>query len=210
MAGGNLPTTTAANSASRSRPIWRYCACWASPHRRSGTLSAPRTFIVARGGITQTRIFTKLHLALCGAYDWRGLPSLPPALMLLPENGPFSIYDMSSWARGSTVPLIIVFDRKPIYGPPLDLDELYTEGRGNARFELPAPKDAFEIVRSSSLDRRDEARLERNGGDPVAHEEGVRTRTKRWTDRPSGTDRRLGRHHPRDAQRDARAARARL
>lgn len=103
-----------------------------------------RAFIVARGGITATRIFTKMHLALCGAYDWRGLPVLPPALMLLPERGPFSIYDMSSWARGSTVPLVIVFDRKPVYGPPLDLDELYTEGRANARFALPAGRDRIE------------------------------------------------------------------
>jgi squalene-hopene/tetraprenyl-beta-curcumene cyclase len=107
-------------------------------------LERARAFIVARGGITKTRIFTKMHLALCGAYEWRGLPVLPPALMLLPGRGPFSIYDMSSWARGSTVPLIIVFDRKPVYGPPLNLDELYTEGRANARFELPPGRDALE------------------------------------------------------------------
>ena len=96
-----------------------------------------RTFILARGGISSTRIFTKMHLALIGAYDWAGLPALPPALMMLPDRGPFSIYELSSWARGSTVPLIVVFDRKPVYGPPLNLDELYAEGRGNVRFALP-------------------------------------------------------------------------
>jgi squalene-hopene/tetraprenyl-beta-curcumene cyclase len=107
-------------------------------------LGRARAFVIARGGISKTRIFTKMHLALCGAYDWRGLPVLPPALMLLPGRGPFSIYDMSSWARGSTVPLIIVFDRKPVYGVPLALDELYTEGRANALFALPPGRDGIE------------------------------------------------------------------
>lgn len=42
-----------------------------------------REFILKLGGITKTRVFTKLHLALIGCYPWRGLPSLPPWLMLL-------------------------------------------------------------------------------------------------------------------------------
>ncbi len=107
-------------------------------------LARARAFVLARGGISAARIFTKLHLALVGAYEWAGLPSLPPWLMLLSERGPFSIYDLSSWARGSTVPLILLFDRKPVYGPPLLLDELYAEGRAAARFALPRGKDAFE------------------------------------------------------------------
>jgi squalene-hopene/tetraprenyl-beta-curcumene cyclase len=105
-----------------------------------------QTFILARGGISNSRIFTKMHLALIGAYDWAGLPSLPPLLMMLPGEGPFSIYELSSWARGSTVPLIALFDRKPVYGPTLALDELYAEGRDNVRFTLPRPKDAFETL----------------------------------------------------------------
>lgn len=107
-------------------------------------LQRARAFVLARGGITRTRVFTKLHLALLGAYDWAGLPALPPWLMLLPARGPFSIYDLSSWARGSTVPLILLFDRKPVYGPPLDLDELYAEGRSNARIAPPAGSSAVE------------------------------------------------------------------
>ncbi|BAY52692.1 squalene-hopene-cyclase [Thermostichus vulcanus NIES-2134] len=102
-----------------------------------------RQFILARGGISKTRIFTKLHLALIGCYDWRGIPSLPPWIMLLPEGSPFTIYEMSSWARSSTVPLLIVMDRKPVYGmdPPITLDELYSEGRANVVWELPRQGD---------------------------------------------------------------------
>ncbi|BAZ42084.1 squalene-hopene-cyclase [Calothrix sp. NIES-4101] len=98
-----------------------------------------RDFIVKRGGISKTRIFTKFHLALIGCYSWRGIPSLPPWVMLLPENFWFNIYELSSWARSSTVPLLIVFDKKPVYvtNPAICLNELYSEGVENIKYELP-------------------------------------------------------------------------
>ena len=108
-------------------------------------LQRARKFICDRGGISKTRIFTKFHLALIGCYDWSGLPSLPAWLMLLPDS--FPIYEMSSWARGSTVPLLIVFDRKPVYvvDPAINLDELYAEGRDHAKFELPSKGDWSDV-----------------------------------------------------------------
>lgn len=107
-----------------------------------------RQFILEHGGISRTRVFTKLHLALIGCYEWRGIPSLPPWVMLLPEQFPFTIYEMSSWARGSTVPLLIVMDREPVYAVEagFNLDELYVEGRNRAQFDLPLSNewtDAF-------------------------------------------------------------------
>ena len=104
-------------------------------------------FIVKRGGISKTRIFTKLHLALIGCYDWRGLPSIPPWIMLLPEQSPLTIYEMSSWARGSTVPLLIVFDRQPIFqiDIPINLDELYSEGIAQVNYRLPRNNDWTDI-----------------------------------------------------------------
>jgi squalene-hopene cyclase len=105
-----------------------------------------KQFILSRGGLTKARIFTKLHLAVIGCYDWRGLPSLPPWMMLLPGDlSPISIYDLSSWARGSTVPLMIVLDRKPVWltQPSLTLDELYLEGSNAAKskYSLPSTGD---------------------------------------------------------------------
>ena len=106
-----------------------------------------KKFILQRGGISKTRIFTKMHLALIGCYSWQGLPSIPPWIMLLPESSPFTIYEMSSWARGSTVPLLIVFDRKPVYrlDNPIDVNELYAEGVNNVRYELPRSNDWTDI-----------------------------------------------------------------
>ncbi|GBE94710.1 squalene--hopene cyclase [Nostoc cycadae] len=102
-----------------------------------------RDFILQRGGISKTRIFTKLHLALIGCYSWCGIPSLPPWIMLLPPAFPVNIYEMSSWARSSTVPLLIVCDSKPIFqlDQAINLDELYVEGVDQVQYELPRQGD---------------------------------------------------------------------
>ena len=106
-----------------------------------------KSLILAKGGISKTRIFTKLHLALIGCYNWRGLPSLPPWVMLLPDNFFFNIYELSSWARSSTVPLLIVFDQKPVFkiDQPINLDELYAEGVENVVWQLPKNGDWSDI-----------------------------------------------------------------
>jgi squalene-hopene/tetraprenyl-beta-curcumene cyclase len=135
--GGELSTTVEAYMALRLLGV---------PEADPALIKAQK-FIRQHGGISQTRIFTKLHLALIGCYDWRGLPSIPPGIMLLPEVSPLTIYEISSWARGSTVPLLIVFDRKPIFklDTPINLDELYAEGVANVRYELPRSNDWTDI-----------------------------------------------------------------
>ncbi len=135
--GGELSTTIEAYMALRLLDV---------PATDPALVKAKK-FILQHGGISKSRIFTKMHLALIGCYDWRGLPSIPPSIMLLPETSPFTIYEMSSWARGSTVPLLIVFDRKPVYKleQPINLDELYAEGIANVRYELPRSNDWTDI-----------------------------------------------------------------
>ncbi len=102
-----------------------------------------KDFILKQGGISKTRIFTKFHLALIGCYDWQGLPSLPAWIMLLEHPFPVNIYELSSWARGSTVPLLVVFDKKPVYpvSSPFNLNELYAEGFENVQWALPENGD---------------------------------------------------------------------
>lgn len=135
--GGDLNTTVEAYMALRLLGI---------PATDTALLKA-KSLILAKGGISKTRIFTKLHLALIGCYNWRGLPSLPPWVMLLPDNFFFNIYELSSWARSSTVPLLIVFDRKPIFNidQPINLDELYAEGIENVVWQLPKNGDWSDI-----------------------------------------------------------------
>ncbi len=96
-----------------------------------------RQFILERGGLTRARVFTRLHLALFGAYPWAGIPTLPPWFMCLPKWFPFNIYTMASWARSSTVPLLVVIDKKPIYDLGVYADELFAAGaRGRAETGL--------------------------------------------------------------------------
>ena len=135
--GGDLSTTVEAYMALRLLGV----------AATDPALMKAKSLILAKGGISKTRIFTKLHLALIGCYNWRGLPSLPPWVMLLPDNFFFNIYELSSWARSSTVPLLIVFDQKPVFkiDQPINLDELYAEGVNNVRWELPKNGDWSDI-----------------------------------------------------------------
>ncbi len=127
--GGEISTSVEAYMALRLLGV---------PQSDSALIRA-KEFILKKGGISKTRIFTKFHLALIGCYDWRGIPSIPPWIMLFPDNFPFTIYEMSSWARESTVPLLLVFDQKPVFklNPAVSLDELYSEGIEQIKYELP-------------------------------------------------------------------------
>lgn len=90
-------------------------------------LQQARRFILERGGLTKARVFTKLHLALFGAYPWAGIPTLPPWFMFLPAWFPFNIYTMASWARSSTVPLLVVIDKRPVYDLGVRAEELFAD-----------------------------------------------------------------------------------
>jgi len=71
-------------------------------------------FVRANGGLSKTRVFTKIFLALFGQYDWKSIPSVPVEIMLFHPWLPFSIYSFSSWARATFVPLSVVLDTKPV------------------------------------------------------------------------------------------------
>ena len=110
-----------------------------SPHLEA--LRKAREFIISRGGVPNTRVFTKIWLALFGQWDWTGTPNMPPELMLLPSWAPFNIYEFSSWARPTVVPLLLVLTRQPNCQIPewAWIDELYTEGRAKVDYSLPKP-----------------------------------------------------------------------
>ena len=104
-----------------------------------------RDFILSKGGVPNTRVFTKIWLALFGQWDWKGVPVMPPEIMLLPSWFPVTIYDFSSWARATIVPLLIVMDRKPLRPIPLAarVDELYPLPRDETRYSTARPGPVF-------------------------------------------------------------------
>jgi squalene-hopene/tetraprenyl-beta-curcumene cyclase len=87
-----------------------------------------RQNILERGGVVNANVFTKIGLALFGQYDWRGIPLMPPELILLPRWFYFNLYEVSYWSRAVIVPLLIIFDKKPlcVISKDAGIDELYT------------------------------------------------------------------------------------
>jgi len=88
-----------------------------------------RDFILSRGGITKSSTLTKVWLALFGQFDWRGTPSMPPEIILLPNWFYFNIYEFASWSRATIVALMVVLTKKPICYVPqhAQVSELYGE-----------------------------------------------------------------------------------
>jgi squalene-hopene/tetraprenyl-beta-curcumene cyclase len=72
-----------------------------------------REFILSKGGVPQARVFTKIWLALFGQWDWKRVPAIPPEMALLPSWVPMNLYDFSSWARATMLPLSIVMTHRP-------------------------------------------------------------------------------------------------
>ncbi|CAM5319505.1 squalene--hopene cyclase [Streptomyces atroolivaceus] len=80
-----------------------------------------------QGGIAESRVFTRIWLALFGWWKWDDLPELPPELMFFPKWVPLNIYDFGCWARQTIVPLTIVSAMRPVRPAPFPLDELHTD-----------------------------------------------------------------------------------
>jgi squalene-hopene/tetraprenyl-beta-curcumene cyclase len=86
-----------------------------------------RDFILSKGGILKSRVFTKVFLALFGEFSWLGVPSMPIELMMLPEWAYFNIYELSSWSRATIIPLSVVMSENPVrkLPPRARVQELY-------------------------------------------------------------------------------------
>ena len=82
-------------------------------------------WITASGGLTATRVFTRIWLAISGLWSWDELPVIPPEVIYLPSWVPLNIYDWGCWARQTIVALAVVSSFKPSRRLPFDLEELY-------------------------------------------------------------------------------------
>ncbi len=102
-----------------------------------------RAFVLEKGGIIKARVFTKIFLALFGEFDWLGVPSMPVELNMLPNWAYINMYEFSSWARATIIPLSIVMHHRPVHGiapsqrvqelfvrPPRAIDYSFTKEEG--------------------------------------------------------------------------------
>ncbi|MBV9568299.1 MAG: squalene--hopene cyclase, partial [Hyphomicrobiales bacterium] len=94
-----------------------------APHMREA-----REAIIAHGGAAKSNVFTRFLLALYGAIPWRGVPTMPVEIMLLPKWFPFHLSKISYWARTVLVPLLVLQVLKPKAKNPrgVRIEELFT------------------------------------------------------------------------------------
>jgi squalene-hopene/tetraprenyl-beta-curcumene cyclase len=100
-----------------------------------------RNRILTMGGVVSANVFTKITLALFEQYDWNGVPSMPPEIMLLPKRFYFSIYAISYWSRAVLIPLLVVFAHQPVCRIPKEqgIDELYLTPRSEIHYRDVPP-----------------------------------------------------------------------
>lgn len=75
-------------------------------------------YILKSGGLEKMRVFTRIYFAMFGLFPWAAVPAVPPEFILLPPSSPANVFALSSWARGTIVPLIIIFHHKPLFALP--------------------------------------------------------------------------------------------
>jgi len=94
-------------------------------------------WITDHGGVTATRVFTRIWLALSGLWSWDELPVIPPEIIYLPSWFPLNIYDWGCWARQTIVALAVVSSFKPSRPLPFLIDELYARPESGQSPGLP-------------------------------------------------------------------------
>jgi len=107
-------------------------------------------FVRSAGGVENSRVFTRLWLALFGLWSWDDLPTMPPEMIFLPSWFPLNIYDWACWARQTVVPLTIVNTIRPNRPMGFEIDELRT-------FTPATPKRAAPWTVGGAFQRLDRA-----------------------------------------------------
>ena len=105
------------------------------------SLTRAREFILAHGGLAQAQVFTRIFLAYFGQFPWSGVPAVPVELILLPNWFPINIYEMSSWARGTVVPLSVILAQCPYIHIPdvCGVSELWKDPPERSDLNFPRP-----------------------------------------------------------------------
>ncbi|EWT07891.1 squalene-hopene cyclase [Intrasporangium chromatireducens Q5-1] len=84
-----------------------------------------RDVVRALGGLEQSRVFTRIWLALFGLWPWDRLPAVPVEQVLLPAWVPLSVHDFACWARQTIVPIAVLCALRPHAALGFDITELY-------------------------------------------------------------------------------------
>lgn len=108
-------------------------------------MARARQYILENGGVENVRVFTKIHLAMFGLVPWKATPAMPAEYIYMPSWTGASIYEFSSWARATIVPLLIFMSlRKTVELPGnLTIDELFCTSPSTRRNCFKTDKGLF-------------------------------------------------------------------
>lgn len=101
-------------------------------HIEDKRLEIAKQFILEKGGIEETHMFTKLMLAITGQYKWPAFFPIPIETILLPTSFPINFYSFSVYGRANLTPIMLLADKqyhiKTEKSP--DLTDLFVHRRG--------------------------------------------------------------------------------
>lgn len=83
-----------------------------------------REWILKQGGAAKANVFTRIALAMFKQLPWRGVPFIPPEIMLFPKWFPFHLDKVSYWSRTVMVPLFILCSLRATAKNPRQVDIL--------------------------------------------------------------------------------------
>jgi squalene-hopene/tetraprenyl-beta-curcumene cyclase len=110
-----------------STTVEAYCALrLAGDEPGEAHMSRAAAFVRDAGGVENSRVFTRIWLALFGLWPWDDLPTMPPELIALPAWVPCNIYDFGCWARQTAVAITVVGAYRPVRPTAFDIEELRT------------------------------------------------------------------------------------
>lgn len=75
-------------------------------------LAAAKKYILAKGGIEEVSMFTKIILAVTGQYSWPAFSPLPIEFILLPNKFPINFFSLSIYARANLTPIMFLAANK--------------------------------------------------------------------------------------------------
>jgi len=111
------------------------------------TMIQARRWILSQGGIENCGTLARFYLAAMGQVPWDATASVPVEVALLPSWFPFNMYELSSWARGTTFALMILQATRPAVKVSHQdgVLELYIQPPHFTTFRQPRPKRAVSL-----------------------------------------------------------------
>jgi len=112
-----------------------------------------RRWILAHGGIAKAGTLARFYLAAMDQVPWSATPAMPIELALLPNWSPLNIYELSSWARGTVMALMLLQATQPVVKVDYrdSVLELYIQPPHFTKFKLGRGASLFSLRNALNL-----------------------------------------------------------